>query len=114
LGGLYWKRASSTGAVLALLAGTVAVLGLTPVQDGIGTLATGLTDLVPALRETLLAIPGVSLDPSDQYSLLVEIPPARVGLTSIGATLAALIIGSLLFPDKNKTQDQSPQITRET
>jgi len=31
-GGLYWKRASSTGAVLALLAGTIAIFGLSPVQ----------------------------------------------------------------------------------
>ena len=31
-GGLYWKRASSTGAVLALLAGFSAVIGLEPVQ----------------------------------------------------------------------------------
>ena len=36
LGGLYWKRASSTGAFLALLAGIFAVFGLSPVQHGIG------------------------------------------------------------------------------
>jgi len=34
-GGLYWHRASSTGAVLALLAGTTAVIGLSPVQKNI-------------------------------------------------------------------------------
>jgi len=33
LGGLYWKRASSTGAFLALLAGSSAILGLGPVQN---------------------------------------------------------------------------------
>jgi len=32
VGGLYWKGASSTGAMLALIAGCSAVLGLTPVQ----------------------------------------------------------------------------------
>ena len=32
VGGLYWKRASSTGAVLGLLAGCLAVIGLDPVQ----------------------------------------------------------------------------------
>ena len=32
-GGLYWHRASSTGAVLALLVGVTAVFGLGPVQD---------------------------------------------------------------------------------
>lgn len=31
-GGLYWKRASSTGAFMALLAGFSAILGLSPVQ----------------------------------------------------------------------------------
>jgi SSS family solute:Na+ symporter len=34
--GLYWKRASSTGAVLALLSGSIAVLGLGPVQELLG------------------------------------------------------------------------------
>jgi len=36
LGGLYWKRASSTGATLAILSGCSAVLGLSPVQDALG------------------------------------------------------------------------------
>ncbi len=35
-GGLYWKRASSTGAVLALLSGSTALLGLGPVQALLG------------------------------------------------------------------------------
>ncbi len=34
--GLYWKRASSTGAFLALLSGLAAIAGLTPVQDLLG------------------------------------------------------------------------------
>lgn len=33
LGGLYWKRASSTGAFLALTTGLLALAGLSPVQD---------------------------------------------------------------------------------
>lgn len=36
LGGLYWRRASSTGAFLALLAGLSAILGLSPVQKVLG------------------------------------------------------------------------------
>jgi SSS family solute:Na+ symporter len=36
LGGLYWRRASSTGAFLALLCGLTALLGLDPVQKLIG------------------------------------------------------------------------------
>lgn len=35
VGGLYWRRASSTGAVLAMLSGCSAVVGLSPVQDAL-------------------------------------------------------------------------------
>jgi SSS family solute:Na+ symporter len=51
--GLYWKQASSTGAVLALLAGFTAVLGLSPVQEKLGISITsarvGLISVVAAL-----------------------------------------------------------------
>ena len=40
-GGLYWHRASSVGAVLALLFGVTAVLGLGPVQDYVHTYIPG-------------------------------------------------------------------------
>jgi SSS family solute:Na+ symporter len=36
LGGLYWRRASSTGAFLSLIAGLSALLGLDPVQNAVG------------------------------------------------------------------------------
>ena len=36
LGGLYWKKASSTGALLALMAGLFALAGLGPVQEVLG------------------------------------------------------------------------------
>ncbi len=74
LGGLYWSRTSSTGAVLALLAGISAVLGLEPVQSLIG----------------------------------ISIPSARVGLFSIASTVGALVLGSLLFPDKKPGQVPKP------
>ena len=77
LGGLYWRRASSTGAFLALLAGMTAVVGLTPVQDAIG----------------------------------IPIASERVGLISIGATILAMVFGSLLFPDRKPTDGQSPAAT---
>ena len=67
-GGLYWKRASSTGAALALVCGSSAVFGLSPVQKLIG----------------------------------IEIPSARVGLLSIAFTVLAMVVGSLLFPDRGK------------
>jgi SSS family solute:Na+ symporter len=72
--GLYWKRASSTGAVLALLAGFTAVLGLSPVQRILG----------------------------------ISVSSARVGLISVVATLVAMLIGSLLFPDP-ESDSEAPE-----
>ena len=43
-GGLYWHRASSTGAVLALLFGVTAVFGLGPVQQAVHTFIPGSFD----------------------------------------------------------------------
>ncbi|MFH1268057.1 MAG: sodium:solute symporter family protein, partial [Planctomycetota bacterium] len=53
-GGLYWKRASSTGAVLAILAGSSAVLGLSPVQEFFGV-------DIPTARVGLCSIGGTLL-----------------------------------------------------
>ena len=100
VGGLYWKRASSTGAVFALLGGSIAVIGLTPVQDGIGHFFTFVADLVPVLAGPIMAIPGVSADQIDPNVLHLEIPSARVGLVSIATTVVVMVAGSLLFPDK--------------
>lgn len=53
VGGLYWKRASSTGAVLALCSGLSVILGLTPVQDRLGvswpSAQVGLTTVVTSI-----------------------------------------------------------------
>ncbi len=75
--GLYWKRASSTGAVLALLAGFSAVLGLSPVQETLG----------------------------------INVSSARIGLICVGASLAVMFIGSLLFPDKPSADSQPSEAT---
>ncbi len=72
--GLYWKRASSTGAVLALLAGFTALFGLSPVQKTLG----------------------------------ISITSARVGLISVVTAIAAMLVGSLLFPDRNS--DSAPSL----
>lgn len=80
LGGLYWKRASSTGAFLALLAGFSAVLGLGPVRD----LVKGTFD--------------------------ITITAPRATLTSIGLTMTMLIVGSLVFPDKKSKVDGKMQV----
>jgi hypothetical protein len=39
----------------------------------------------------------------------VDIPSARVGLTSIGVTIVAMVAGSLLFPDRKKVADAPKQ-----
>lgn len=69
VGGLYWKRASSTGAFLALLSGITAIFGLGPVQEFVG-------------------IEGIT--------------GAQVGLLSVVLTMAVMVIGSLIWPDKNR------------
>lgn len=77
LGGLYWQKASSTGAFFALLSGLMAIAGLGPIR-------TRVSDAI-----------GFSLSSED------------VGLFSIGFSLTVLVIGSLLFPDKNANSLQS-------
>ncbi|MDP6111766.1 MAG: sodium:solute symporter family protein [Planctomycetota bacterium] len=47
VGGLYWKGASSTGAMLALIAGCSAVLGLTPVQRSLRDILPGSVGSMP-------------------------------------------------------------------
>ncbi len=101
-GGLYWKRASSTGAVLALLAGGTAVLGLSPVQAGVGMVLTEIAALSDGLHSMCLMLPGVMESTSYPNTLDLEISSARVGLFSVGATFAMMIVGSLLFPDRNR------------
>jgi len=77
IGGLYWKRASSTGAAAALIAGCSAILGLGPIRKR-------LSDFLSS------------------ESNPVELTGARMGLIAIALTVAAMIVGSLLFPDKDK------------
>ena len=81
LAGLYWKRASRTGAYLALICGLFAVLGLGPVMK-----AVGLTKL-----EVVLHRPPTSAD---------------VGLVATVMALVLMVAGSLLFPDK-RTPDHA-------
>jgi SSS family solute:Na+ symporter len=75
--GIYWKRASTFGAYLALLAGFTAVLGLSPVRS-----AAGLDRLGAALG--------------------FEFTSDRVGLISIALCLVLMVIGSLVVPDRGR------------
>ena len=74
--GLYWKRASSTGAFLSLPAGLIAIYGLSPVQDLVG----------------------------------VHMSTARVGLISVAVTLAVMVFGSLLVPDKKESPESTQAV----
>ena len=73
--GIYWKRASRTGAYLALTAGGLAGLGLEPVRK-----AVGFSKLEQVLG--------------------VQLTTAQIGLFATAAALGLMVAGSLLFPDK--------------
>ncbi|MDZ7618884.1 MAG: sodium:solute symporter family protein [Patescibacteria group bacterium] len=98
LGGLYWRRASSTGAFLGLLTGCSAVLGLSPVQKGLGF---ALTWLLKATSPIWGGIP-------EETSVTIEISGARVGLITVGVTVFVMVVGSLLFPDRKGPDRKGP------
>lgn len=74
-GGLYWPRASRTGAYLALAGGLAALGGLRPVRLALG------------------------LDALDRLAG-VELGAAHWGLLAATLSLAGLVLGSLLVPDR--------------
>ena len=78
LGGLYWSKASSTGAFLALMSGMTAILGLDPIQR-----LVGLKTQNPETLEWTARLTG------DQ-----------IGLITVAFSLTILVVGSLMFPDK--------------
>ena len=78
--GIYWKRASSFGAWLALIAGTIAIFGLTPVQRLFGL-------------EAIFKQNGID--------------SAEIGLTACGTAAVLMVVGSLLVPDKPKTVEDN-------
>ncbi|MCA9144824.1 MAG: sodium:solute symporter family protein [Planctomycetaceae bacterium] len=87
-GGLYWKRASSTGAFCALIAGCSAVIGLAPIRDPVAGV--------------VLAALGREASPAAVAEFLTS---ARVGLGTICFTLVVFVVVSLLFPDAAKQED---------
>jgi len=82
-GGLYWKRASSTGAFCALLAGFTAILGLGPVRQAVGG--------------TLLKLVGQD---ASAASIDAVFSGARVGLVTVVLTTIVFVVCSLLWPDQ--------------
>jgi len=83
--GIYWRKASTFGAYLALLAGTIALLGLEPVRNilGLGNI------------------------------LGKEITSAHIGLGAVTLSLTLMVAGSLLVPDRkgNPGPDKSSHNT---
>ena len=79
VGGIYWKGASTAGAIAALIAGFTAILGLGPVQQMVGL------QYQDASGEWVQRLSG-----------------AQVGLLSVVAALLAMVIFSVLIPDKPK------------
>ncbi len=81
--GLYWKKASRIGAYAALSAGMLALLGLTPIRE-----ALHLTN----------------------ENLGMDINEAQIGLGVTVLSLALMIFGSLLFPDRTIESDTGSDI----
>jgi len=70
LGGLYWKRASSTGAFVALIGGLGAIVGLTPVQDLLGIeLSSAIVGLLSVIGTIVLMIIGSLLFPDRKHHI---------------------------------------------
>ncbi|CAM2067504.1 Sodium:solute symporter family protein [Sulfidibacter corallicola] len=70
LGGLYWKRASSTGAFLALLSGIFAVVGLGPVQALLGIQISGeRVGLLTVAFSLFVMVLGSLLFPDNSYAM---------------------------------------------
>ena len=68
LGGLYWKRASSTGAFMALIGGLGAIVGLTPVQDLLGIeYSSARIGLISIIGTIVLMIIGSLLFPDRKH-----------------------------------------------
>ena len=81
--GLYWKKASATGAFMALWGGLIAIIGLGPI--------TGKLNAV--LPEWF------------------QLSAPRMTLISIGLTTFIMIVGSLLFPDRKKNDAAAAEAT---
>ena len=92
-----WDYMAVTGAIYA--SGAVAVL-----LGGLYWRRASSAGAFFALLAGLTAILGLS--PVQDY-FGVDIPSARVGLTSIAATIVAMVVGSIVFPDRKPPQERS-------
>ncbi len=99
--GLYWKRASKVGAYLALICGFGAILGLKPIQAPLSPLIFRFSSFLSSFRVcSILGIKPVE-----------DISSAIVGLTVIALAITLMVVGSLLFPDRNQRTEDRGQKT---
>ena len=84
--GIYWKGASTFGAYLALLTGFLSIFGLGAVQESLG--------LVELAKRWHISLSG-----------------DIVGLTTASLCLIALVVGSLLVPDRITRTGSPVQVT---
>lgn len=78
--GIYWRKASTVGAWLALIAGSFAVLGLEPVQEKLGV-----------------------VNVFQQYG----IDSPEIGLGACAAAAVLMVLGSVAVPDKKTIRETS-------
>ena len=82
VGGLYWRRASSAGALGALAAGLSAIIGL------------------KAVRESLVSLCETNLPQIHQTLLMDRWTGAGCNLASVVIAVTVFIVLSLAFPDR--------------
>lgn len=77
--GIYWKKASSTGAMFGLFAGFLMLFGLDPVQR----------------------ISGLKFQDAATGEWIERLSSAQIGLLVVALAFALMIVGSLVFPDRD-------------
>ena len=113
IAGLYWKRASKVGAYSALSCGFLAIVGLKPVQNWLGFILNpvklffGFTKEIPIEKVTEdvgIVSWGFLFEEGGANAVLVYkmIGSEIVGLTVIALAIVAMVVGSILFPDRDK------------
>jgi len=120
--GLYWKRASRTGAYAALLCGLLAIFGLAPGQAILAQAAVqvGIAD-EPVIDENELFDEEklIEMTASEKAKALedakwrevaqeLSLDSEHIGLTTTSLALLMMVAGSLLFPDKKETDGENP------
>jgi Na+/proline symporter len=114
--GLYWKRASKVGAYSALACGFIAIIGLKPVQNWLGFLLNpiklrfGFTKEIPieeVTEKTVLVVKDIPIEEITAKTVEVydTIGSEIVGLTVIVLAILAMIIGSLVFPGSEPSEE---------